>query len=121
MMAEEGSPNSSPLPPVSASATFDAALTGLSLLSLTPSTGASRRPSVRQSGMKPKRLFGIALGLGETSNTGLEVTDAAASPVASSRRPPPWTVDEIRALVSFLLLYTEGDTWQSRANKTDRF
>ena len=122
MMAEEDSPSSSLLSPGSASGTVDAAVTGLSLLSLTPSTSASRRSrrSVRQSGMKPKRLFGVTAGLGEASSTGIEVTDAAA-PFASSRRPPPWTVDEIRALVSFMLLYTEGDTWQSRASKTDRF
>ena len=34
-MAEEDSPSSSLLPPISASATVDAAVTGLSLLSLT--------------------------------------------------------------------------------------
>ena len=78
MMAEEDSPSSSLLPPISASTTVDAAITGLSLLSLTPSTGAS----VRHSGMKPKHLFGVAVGLGEASSTGLEgifISDAGRS------------------------------------------
>ena len=66
MMAKEDSPSSSLLPPITASTTVDAAVTGLSLLSLTPSTGASQRPrhSVRHSGKKPKHLFGVAVGLG---------------------------------------------------------
>ena len=41
MMAEEDRPSSSLLPPISAPVTVDAAITGLSLLSFTPSTGAS--------------------------------------------------------------------------------
>ena len=74
MMAKEDSPSSSLLPPNTASTTVDAAVTGLSLLSLTPSTGVSQRPrhSVRHSGKKPKHLFGVAVGLGEASSTGLE-------------------------------------------------
>ena len=73
-MAEEDSPSSSLLPPISASTTVDATITGLSLLSLTPSTGASQRSihSVRHSDKKPKHLFGVAVGLGEASSTGLE-------------------------------------------------
>ena len=74
MMVEEDSPSSSLLPPISASATVDATITGLSLLSLTPSTGASQRSrhSVCHSGKKPKHLFGFAVGLGEAYSTGLE-------------------------------------------------
>ena len=89
MMAEEDRPSSSLLPPVSASETINMAVTGLSLLFLTPSTSASLRlrHSIRQSSMKPKCLFGITVGLGDTSSTGLEVTHAAA-PIASSHQPP---------------------------------
>ena len=74
MMAEEDSPSSSLLPPITASTTVDAAVTGLLLLSHTPSTGASQRPRhfVRHSGKKPKHLFSVADGLGEASSTGLE-------------------------------------------------
>ena len=43
--------------PVSALGTVDEAVTGLALLTLTPSVRTSRRLSVRGSVMKPKRLF----------------------------------------------------------------
>ena len=87
-MAEEDKQSSSLLPPISASATVDAAVTGLSLLSLTPSTGASQRSihSVRHSGKKPKHLFGIAVGLGEAFSTGLdEGFDTSGNPVRQYR------------------------------------
>ena len=69
-MAEEDSPSSSLLPSISTSATVDAAVTGLSLFSLTPSQRS--RHSVRHSGKKPKHLFGVAVSLGEAYSTGLE-------------------------------------------------
>ena len=69
-MAEEDSPSSSLLSPISASATVDAAVTGRSLLSLTPSQRS--RHSVRHSGKKPKHLFGVAVSPGEASSTGLK-------------------------------------------------
>ena len=96
--------------PVSALGTVDEAVTGLALLTLTPSVRTSRRLSVRGSVMQPKRLFsaceGYAPVAGGRENTALE-DSVAADAVPRSRLPPPWTTDEIRALVSFLLLYTE--------------
>ena len=42
-----------------------------------------------------------------------------ADPV--KQRFPPWSAQEEQALVSFVLLYTEGTRWCSRASKSDRF
>ena len=38
-----------------------------------------------------------------------------------SHRFPPWTLQEDRALVAFMLLYTEATSWSSRAGKGDQF
>ena len=37
-----------------------------------------------------------------------------------SHRFPPWTLQEDRALVAFMLLYTEATSWSSRAGKGDQ-
>ena len=56
--------------------------------------------------------------------------EAGTSPVArrsvaqldsQSQRVPVWTVTEEQALVNFLLIYTDGYSWSSRAGKDDRF
>ena len=69
-MAEEDSPSSSLLPPISASAT----ITGLSLLSLThlPVHRRDRDILFAIPARNLSIMFGVAVGLGEASSTGLE-------------------------------------------------
>ena len=53
-----------------------------------------------------------------------ENASAAGPPRQQPDRPtqrfPPWTAEE-QALVTFILLYTDGKKWVSRASKGDQF
>ena len=105
--------------PSDSSVAVDSVRASLSLMVLTPSTvPRSARSTTR---LKPRKLFSSShqdheelVASGSTSAT---VDTSSESRLRSS----PWTTDEDHALVSFLLLYSEGITWTSRAGKMDCF
>ena len=51
------------------------------------------------------------------SPTGARSESVVSAPVQPRQ---PWTVDEDRALVNFMLLYTEATSWSSRGGKGNR-
>ena len=67
---------------------------------VTPSNASSRKRNAR--GMQ-RRLFSSA-----------PVFEEPAASVSHSRSRQPWSTGESRALVSFLLLCSEGSSWTSR-------
>ena len=102
-------------------------------LSLTPSVdapssggqGRYRRRDRRRLSHTPRKLFVVASPTPEPVPSPGPSTNPEARPEASStddkRASHPWSIEEIRALVAFLLLYSQGHSWPSRSNKEDAF
>ena len=103
-------------PATSESTQVDAVVTSLSLLTLTPPAAprSQRRGRPRCKPDNPSRLS-------RSTDEPVENTATPRNPSDSLSRPPPWGDDEIRALLSFILIYTEGNTWTARASRTDDF
>ena len=80
-------------------------------LTLTPasSTGPKQGSRRRDRG-RPRKLFCPEP----------EVTARSDADVTVASRQP-WSPDEVRALVAFILLYSEGSSWPSRGSKGDSF
>ena len=75
----------------------------LSLLNLTPKSSGEKNP-------KPRKLFAPI-----ATAPGVEYLPTYR------HQPPPWNIYEHKALVAFILLYSEGSSWPSRAGKTNSF
>ena len=103
---------------------LDSVVTGVSHLHVGPGlvfdTPKSKcRGKVRRYGAK-RTLFDAGDHQGDR-----RVSAPTRPDTASVSRPdvrfPPWTTQEDQALVSFMLLYTEGASWSSRRSKGDQF
>ena len=104
--------------PSDSSVAVDSMRTSLSLMVLTPRSTVPR--STRRSARSTTRLKPRTLS--HQDHEELVASGSMVDTSSESRlRPSPWTTDEVRALVSFLLLYSEGSSWTSRAGKTDCF
>lgn len=101
---------------------LDKVRANISSLTLTPSTVApsTSSQSLRRSARgKPRKLFSSPPVFTELATSGGVLS---ANGTASDRHiRQPWSTDEVRALISFLLLYSEGSLWPSHASKQDLF
>jgi hypothetical protein len=90
----------------------------LTSLTLTPSVDAPssrhQRSSRLRQGHMPRKLFSV-------SSPDPADAETAATDDISPASNQPWSDREVRALVAFILLYSEGRSWPSRGSKGDSF